>query len=520
LRPNSASRVWDVRRYAWNDAAWLDRRRQTNWLEQPISVYEVHLGSWRRVPEAGNRWLTYRELADELVPYVQEMGFTHIELLPVCEHPFDGSWGYQTVGYYAPTSRHGMPDDFAAFVDRCHQAGIGVLLDWVPAHFPRDDHGLGYFDGTHLYEHSDPRKGQHCDWGTLIFNYGRNEVRAFLLSNALYWADVFHIDGLRVDAVASMLYLDYSRKEGEWIPNQFGGRENLEAVDFLKRFNEIVHAEYPGFLTFAEESTAWPMVSRPTYLGGLGFDFKWNMGWMHDILEYFSKDPIFRKYHHNHITFSLLYAFTENFILPFSHDEVTHGKGSMLGKMPGDDWQKFATLRLLYAFMFAHPGKNLLFMGSEFGQWSEWDHDQSISWDLLQYEPHYKLHALVRELNHLNNRLPALHQVDFSWEGFQWIDFHDTQQSVVSFLRRGRTPADALVCVFNFTPTPREGYRIGVPGPAPLEVVLNTDADVFGGSNVGHVPLVRTEPTPWQGQPCSVVLTLPPLGALYLRPTA
>jgi 1,4-alpha-glucan branching enzyme len=518
VRPNSASRVCDVRRYQWRDGEWMERRRHTAWLEQPMSVYEVHLGSWRRVGDQGNRWLTYRELADQLVPYVQEMGFTHIELLPVSEHPFDGSWGYQTIGYFAPTSRFGTPEDFAALVDRCHQAGIGVLLDWVPAHFPRDEHGLGYFDGTHLYEHADPRKGQHCDWGTLIFNYGRNEVRAFLLSNVLYWADVFHIDGVRVDAVASMLYLDYSRKAGEWIPNEFGGRENLEAVDFLKKFNEIVHAEYPGFLTFAEESTAWPMVSRPTYLGGLGFDFKWNMGWMHDTLEYFSKEPIYRQFHHNHITFSLLYAFNENFILPFSHDEVTHGKCSMLYKMPGDEWQRFANLRLLYAFMFAHPGKKLLFMGSEIGQGREWNHDQTVEWDLLQYPVHRNLQRLVAELNRLHRSLAPLHQVDFSWEGFQWIDFHDTQQSVVSFVRRGKNQADHVVCVFNFTPLPREGYRVGVPTRSPLEVVLNTDAGVFGGSDLSQASLLRPDRIAWQGQPCSVTLTLPPLGAIFLRP--
>ncbi|MCX6995832.1 MAG: 1,4-alpha-glucan branching enzyme, partial [Kiritimatiellaeota bacterium] len=391
--------------------------------------------------------------------------------------------------------------------------------DWVPAHFPRDGHGLSYFDGTHLYEHADPRLGEHKDWGTLIFNYGRNEVRAFLLSNALYWADVFHIDGLRVDAVASMLYLDYSRQEGEWIPNRFGGRENLEAVDFVKKFNEVIHAEYPGFLTMAEESTAWPMVSRPTYLGGLGFDLKWNMGWMHDTLEYFGKDPIYRKYHHHDITFSLLYAFTENFILPFSHDEVVHGKGSLLGRMPGDDWQKFANLRLLYALLYAHPGKKLLFMGAELGQRAEWDHRRGLEWALLQYAPHRQVQALVRDLNRLLRELPALHQVDFTWEGFQWIDFHDTQQSVVSFLRRGRDPADFLAAVFNFTPTPRHGYRIGAPGPAPLEVVLNTDAGVYGGGNLGPAGIVRPEPVPWQSQPCSVVLTLPPLAALFLKPT-
>jgi 1,4-alpha-glucan branching enzyme len=518
LRPQTASRVWDVRRYQWQDAAWMQRRKQTPWHTEPINVYEVHLASWRRVPAEKNRWLTYRELAAQLIPYVKALGFTHIELLPISEHPFDGSWGYQTIGYFAPTSRFGTPDDFAYFVDQCHQAGLGVLLDWVPAHFPRDGHGLAYFDGTHLYEHSDPRMGEHKDWGTLIFNYGRNEVRAYLLSNAVYWADVFHIDGLRVDAVASMLYLDYSRKPGEWLPNKFGGRENLDAVDFLKKFNEVIHAEYPGFLTFAEESTAWPMVSRPVYLGGLGFDFKWNMGWMHDVLEYFTKDPVHRKYHHHDLTFSLIYAFTENFILPFSHDEVVHGKGSMLGKMPGDNWRKFANLRLLYAFMYAHPGKKLLFMGCEFGQGVEWNYQESLDWHLLEYPLHAKLSALVAELNHLSRALPALHQRDFTWEGFQWIDLHDSQQSVVSFIRRGLQPADDLVCVCNCTPVPRPGYRIGVPGATPLDVVLNTDADQFGGSNSALPAQLVPEAKPWQNQSHSVVLTLPPLAALYLKP--
>ncbi len=520
VRPQTASRVWDMRAYQWQDAAWMQQRKKTPWHSEPINVYEVHLASWRRMPDEENRWLTYRELAAQLIPYVKEMGFTHIELLPISEHPFDGSWGYQTIGYFAPTSRFGSPDDFAFFVDQCHQAGIGVLLDWVPAHFPRDGHGLAYFDGTHLYEHADPRMGEHKDWGTLIFNYGRNEVRAFLLSNAVYWADVYHIDGLRVDAVASMLYLDYSRKAGEWIPNKFGGRENLDAVDFLKKFNEVIHAEYPGFLTFAEESTAWPMVSRPVYLGGLGFDFKWNMGWMHDVLQYFSKDPVHRKFHHHDLTFSLIYAFTENFILPFSHDEVVHGKGSMLGKMPGDDWRKFANLRTLYAFMYAHPGKKLLFMGCEFAQGVEWNYQESLDWHLLKYPLHAKMRALVSELNHLSRALPALHQVDFTWEGFQWIDLHDSQQSVVSFIRRGKKPADDLVCVCNCTPVPRAGYRIGVPCATPLEVVLNTDADKFGGSNSPLPAQLVPEAKPWQNQTHSVVLTLPPLAALYLKPLA
>ncbi len=517
LRPKSASVVWDLNKYEWHDQSWMETRKKTNWFETPISVYEVHASSWRRVPEDKNRWLSYREMADTLVPYVKALGYTHIELLPISEHPFDGSWGYQTIGYYAPTSRYGTPDDFMYFVDRCHQEGLGVLLDWVPAHFPKDAHGLAYFDGTHLYEHADPRKGEHKDWGTLIFNYGRNEVRTFLLSNATYWADRYHIDGLRVDAVASMLYLDYSRKAGEWIPNQFGGRENLEAVDFLKKFNEVIHAEYPGFLTFAEESTAWPMVSRPTYLGGLGFDFKWNMGWMHDTLEYISKNPVHRKYHHNSITFSLIYAFTENFILPFSHDEVVHGKGAMLSKMPGDVWQKFANLRLLYAYMFAHPGKKLLFMSCEFGQWNEWNYRESLDWNLVQYEPHRKMQTLIADLHWHYRGVKALHEVDFSWDGFEWIDLHDWEQSIIAFLRRGKNPKDLVVCVFNFTPVPRKEYRVGVPYAGVYEEILNTDSEKFGGSNVVNPTPAQAEERPWMGRDFSIPLTLPPLGAVYFR---
>ena len=430
MRPNSASVVWDLDRYEWADSEWMRIRKERQKFEAPISIYEVHLGSWRKAPhkDLGHRWLTYRELAEELVPYVKEMGYTHIQLLPVTEHPFDGSWGYQPVGYFAPTSRYGTPDDFRHFVDTAHQAGLGVIMDWVPAHFPKDGHGLSFFDGTHLYEHADPRQGEHQDWDTLIFNYGRNEVRAFLLSNALFWLDKYHIDGIRVDAVASMLYLDYSREHGQWIPNQYGGRENLEAVAFIKRFNELVHQESPDVLTFAEESTDWPMVSRPTYAGGLGFDLKWNMGWMHDMLEYMQKEPVHRKYHHHHLTFSLLYAFTENFTLPFSHDEVVHGKGAMLSKMPGDYWQKFANLRLLYAYMYGHPGKKLLFMGSEFGQWNEWNHDHELDWMLLDFDSHRNLQQYVKDLNRLYISEPALHEMDFSWEGFQWIDFHDIDQ--------------------------------------------------------------------------------------------
>jgi 1,4-alpha-glucan branching enzyme len=515
LRPQTASMIWDTGGYAWGDGAWMEQRASAPWLSRPVSVYEVHLGSWRR--HEGDRWLTYRELADWLIPHVKKLNFTHIELLPISEHPFDGSWGYQTIGYYAPTSRFGTPDDLKYFIDCCHQEGIGVILDWVPAHFPKDGHGLAYFDGTHLYEHADPRLGEHKDWGTLIFNYGRNEVRSFLLSNAVYLANVFHVDGLRVDAVASMLYLDYSRKEGEWIPNRFGGRENLEAVDCLKKFNEVIHAEYPGILTFAEESTAWPNVSRPTYVGGLGFGLKWNMGWMHDTLEYFSKDPVYRKFHHNSLTFSMIYAFTENFILPFSHDEVVHGKGAMLSKMPGDLWQKFANLRCLYAYMYAHPGKKLLFMGGEFGQWNEWNCHASADWHLLQHESHHKLQTFVGELNRVYVRHPALHEIDFSWEGFEWIDLHDHEGSTLAFLRKGRDPLDVMVCVFNFTPVVRCGHRIGVPFAGTYDQAINSDAAAFGGSDAGTALDVAAEPLPWHGRPYSLSLVLPPLAGLFLR---
>ncbi len=518
LRPKTASVVTNLHTYKWNDQAWMAKKKDFSAeMNQPISVYEVHLGSWRRVPNEDNRWLTYRELADWLLPYVKNLGFTHIELMPISEHPFDGSWGYQTIGYYAPTSRFGTPDDFKYFVDRCHQEGLGVILDWVPAHFPKDGHGLAYFDGTHLYEHSDPRKGEHRDWGTLIFNYGRNEVRTFLLSNAVYWAEVFHIDGLRVDAVASMLYLDYSRKAGEWIPNMFGGRENLEAVDFLKKFNEIMHGEFPGFLTFAEESTAWPMVSRPTYLGGLGFGLKWNMGWMNDILRYISKDPIHRRYHHNDITFSLIYAFTENFILPFSHDEVVHGKGSMLTKMPGDLWQKFANARLLYAFMYAHPGKKLLFMGCEIGQWNEWNCNESMDWHLLKYEHHQKLQYFFTKLNAVYKQYLPLHEIDFSWDGFEWIDLHDSENSTVSLIRKAKNYRHIIVCIFNFTPVVREGYRVGVPYAGEYTQILNTDSEAFGGSNAGVVGTMTAEATPWNSHQYSLPLSLPPLGAVFFH---
>jgi 1,4-alpha-glucan branching enzyme len=518
VRPQSASIVCQIDKYHWNDEEWMAERSRRNGLDAPISIYEVHLGSWRRVPEEGHRMLTYRELATQLVEHIKEMGFTHIELLPVMEHPFDGSWGYQVLGYFAPTSRFGAPADFKFFVDCCHQHGIGVILDWVPAHYPKDAHGLGFFDGTFLYEHADSRRREHPDWGTLIFNYGRNEVRNFLLSNALFWLKEYHADGLRVDGVASMLYLDYSRGRGEWAPNIFGGNENLEAIDFLKKFNELAHGEFPGVLTIAEESTAWPMVSRPTYLGGLGFSLKWNMGWMHDTLEYISKDPIYRKHHHNNLTFSLLYAFHENFILPLSHDEVVHGKRSLLDKMPGDLWQKFANLRLLYGFMYGHPGKKLLFMGSEFGQWREWNHDESLDWHLLQFDSHCNLRRYLQDLNHLYLNEPALYEIDFHWSGFEWIAFQDWGRSVVSFLRRGKNQDNFLIFVCNFTPVPRSNYRIGVPQPGFYREILNSDSSLYGGSNAGNAGGRWAEPIPWQGRPYSIALTLPPLGVLVLKP--
>jgi 1,4-alpha-glucan branching enzyme len=518
IRPQSASMVWDLSGYKWGDQDWLAQRGCRHAVDAPVAIYEVHLGSWMRNPEEGNRWLTYRELAPKLTEYVSEMGFTHVELLPVSEHPLDASWGYQAIGYFAPTSRFGTPQDFMYFVDVLHQYGIGVILDWVPAHFPRDGHGLGFFDGTHLYEHADPRKGEHRDWGTFIFNYGRREVSNFLLANALFWLDVYHIDGLRVDAVASMLYLDYSREEGEWIPNEFGGRENLEAVAFLKRFNELVYERYPDVITVAEESTAWPMVSRPTYLGGLGFGFKWNMGWMHDTLLYLSKDPVHRKYHHNTLTFSLLYAFRENFILPFSHDEVVHGKGSMIGKMPGDDWQKFANLRLLYGYMYLHPGKKLLFMGGEFGQWAEWNHEASLEWHLLQYDPHQGLQRWVRDLNTFLRGERALFEQDFEPAGFVWIDCHDSQQSVLSFLRQGRDPGDVVVCACNFTPVPRHNYRLGVPLGGWWKEALNSDAPLYGGSGQGNMEGVPASHVASHGHYHSLNITLPPLGIVVFHP--
>ncbi len=516
-RPKTASIVCSVDRYQWGDQEWIAERARHNSHDRPISTYEVHLGSWRRQMDEKHSWLSYRDLAGQLVDYVREMGFTHIELLPVSEHPLDASWGYQTTGYFAATSRFGWPEDFQYLVDRCHQNGIAVLLDWVPAHFPMDGHGLRYFDGTFLYEHSDPRLGEHRDWGTAIFNFGRTEVRNFLISNALFWLDKYHIDGLRVDAVASMLYLDYSRKPGEWIPNKYGGNENLEAVSFIKDLNTILHGRHPGILTIAEESTAWPGVSHPVHLGGLGFSLKWNMGWMHDMLSYFAKDPVHRKFHHSNLTFALMYAFTENFVLVFSHDEVVHMKGSLLSKMPGDPWQKFANLRALYALMYAFPGKKLLFMGGEFGQWEEWNHDKSLDWHLLNYEPHRRLQACVKDLNRLYRELPQLHRIDFHYSGFEWIDFADSDQSIISFMRKAGDAEDFVVVVGNFTPVPRMEYRVGVPLPGTYRSLFNSDSEIYGGSNVGNGYQVEAEAHYAQGRPYSLNLNLPPLGVVYLR---
>ena len=512
LRPKTASIVAHHSRYQWYDERWMERRRYHDWYHAPMSIYELHLGSWQRGPEGEP--LNYRELAHRIVAYVTEMGFTHVELLPVTEHPYDPSWGYQTTGYYAPTSRFGTPDDFRYFVDYCHQHGIGVFIDWVPAHFPKDAHGLARFDGSALYEHEDPRRGEHMDWGSLIYNYSRNEVKNFLLSSAMYWVEEFHIDGLRVDAVASMLYLDYSRTE--WIPNPYGGRENLDAIDFLRQLNTAVHQAHPGVLMMAEESTSWPQVSRPVHVGGLGFDMKWNMGWMNDTLRYMAQDPVYRKYHHNMLTFSLLYCFTENFLLPFSHDEVVHGKQSMLHKMPGDEWQKHANLRLLYAYMYAHPGKKLLFMGTEFAQGQEWNSTRALDWYVLDYPLHQGMKRAVRDLNHLYRETRALHRHDFEWQGFDWIDCNDAEQSVVSFLRRD---GDELVVVIaNFTPVPRHGYRIGVPRPGLYHEIFNSDAAIYGGSNLGNGDRqLHAEELPWMSRPYSLALTLPPLAALMLK---
>ena len=514
--PKTASVVWDLD-YAWGDQKWMKKRRQHNALDAPIAIYEVHLGSWRRVPEEGHRPLTYRELAPQLAEYVKHMGFTHVEFLPVMEHPFYGSWGYQITGYFAPTSRYGTPQEFMYLVDYLHQHGIGVILDWVPSHFPTDEHGLGFFDGTHLYEHAYPQKGFHPDWTSYIFNYGRNEVRSFLISSAVFWLDKYHVDGLRVDAVASMLYLDYSRKKGEWMPNKYGGRENLEAISFLRQFNEEIYKNYPDVQTIAEESTAWPMVSRPTYVGGMGFGMKWDMGWMHDTLQYIAKDPIYRKYHHNDLTFRMLYAFTENFVLPLSHDEVVHGKASLLSKMPGDDWQKFANLRLLLGYMYAQPAKKLLFMGGELGQWEEWHHDGSLEWHLLQYQCHTQIQELVRALNRVYRSELALHELDFEPTGFTWIDASDSKQNIISFIRNGKSTDEAILSVCNFTPTTHFNYRVGVPKEGFWAELLNTDAKEYGGSGQGNMGGATAEAIPWHGHPHSLNLTVPPLAVVLLK---
>ncbi|MFC1924019.1 1,4-alpha-glucan branching protein GlgB [Chloroflexota bacterium] len=516
ISSKTASIIWDLN-YNWEDREWMEKRQGKNALDAPIAIYEMHLGSWRRAPEEGNRYFSYRELAPQLAEYIQQTGFTHVEFLPIMEHPFYGSWGYQTTGYFAPTSRYGTPQDFMYLIDYLHQHGIGVILDWVPSHFPNDEHGPGYFDGTHLYEHEDPRQGIHPDWNSFIFNYGCNEVRSFLLSSAIFWLDKYHVDGLRVDAVASMLYLDYGRKEGQWIPNKFGGRENIDAIYFLRRFNQAVYQEYPGVQTIAEESTSWPMVSRPTYIGGLGFGLKWDMGWMHDTLDYMSRNPIYRKYHHNNLTFRMIYAFFENFALPLSHDEVVHGKGSLLGKMPGDDWQKFANLRLLLGYMYAQPGKKLLFMGGEFGQSREWAHDESLEWHLLQYRPHSELQRWVSDLNQLYGSQPALYQMDFNPEGFEWIDCNDVEHSVVSLMRKGRSPSDNIIVVCNFTPLTHFNYQIGVPQIGFWKEILNSDAHEYGGSGQGNMGGVEAAPIPLHGRPYSMTFTLPPLATVFFR---
>ncbi len=514
LRPSTASRVTANSAYQWGDQAWLTQRADSDWRHAPMSVYELHLGSWRRRPDGG--FLSYAELAEQLVPYVADLGFTHVELLPVMEHPYDASWGYQCTGYFAPTSRHGDPDGLRLLIDRLHQAGIGVILDWVPAHFPRDAHALARFDGTALYEHEDPRLGEHPDWGTLVFNYGRAEVRSFLIGSALHWVEAFHVDALRVDAVASMLYLDYSRKPGQWLPNRYGGNENLEAVEFLREVCGVVQGQNPGALMIAEESTAWPQVTRPPWTGGLGFALKWNMGWMHDTLDYFQHDPVHRMYHHDRLTFGMLYAYTENFVLPLSHDEVVHGKRALLSRMPGDDWQRFANLRLLYAYQFTFPGKKLLFMGSEFGQWAEWNHDCALDWPLLDFGTHRGVHALLRDVARLYREHPALYSHEFEPQGFEWVDCHDAAQSVVSYLRHGG--GRSVLVVLNFTPIVRHAYRLGVPRPGWYGELLNSDSAYYGGSNVGNRNCgAQAQAIPWMGRPWSIALDLPPLAALVLE---
>lgn len=514
--PMTASIVWDLH-YDWHDDEWMTSRSRNNALDSPFAIYEVHLGSWMRVPEQDNHPMTYRDLAEKLVEYVAGLGFTHVEFLPVMEHPFYGSWGYQSTGYYAPTSRYGEPQDFMYLIDCLHRAGIGIILDWVPSHFSKDAHGPGFFDGTHLYEHADTRQGLHPEWDSLIFNYGRREVQCFLISNALFWLDVYHVDALRVDGVASMLYLDYGRKDGEWVPNEHGGKENTQAIAFIRRLNEEVYKNYPDVQTIAEESTSWPMVTRPTHAGGLGFGMKWDMGWMHDTLEYMSKDPVHRSYHHDRLTFRMLYAFNENFILPLSHDEVVYGKGSLLRKMPGDDWQKFANLRLLLAYMYAQPGKKLLFMGGEFAQWDEWYHEKSLDWHLAELPPHDGVRRLIVDLNRIYRDAPALHELDFHGEGFEWVDCNDRDHSVLSLVRKGRDKEEILMAVFNFTPVPRPEYRVGSPKRGAWKLILNTDATEYGGSGMLESSEYFTEDIPFHGRDDSVVLTLPPLAAIFME---
>jgi 1,4-alpha-glucan branching enzyme len=516
LPPRTGSVVWDLA-YTWNDQAWMAERHRRNALDAPLNIYELHVGSWRRVPEEGNRALSYREMAEPLAKHLNDLGYTHVELLPVMEHPFYGSWGYQVTGYFAPTSRFGTPQDLMYLIDYLHQHGIGVILDWVPSHFPMDLHGLIYFDGTHVYEHADPQQRVHRDWDTAIFNYGRHEVRSFLISSALFWLDKYHADGLRVDAVASMLYLDYSRKEGEWTPNRYGGRENLEAIDFIRRLNEEVYRRHPDVQVIAEESTAWGMVSRPTYVGGLGFGLKWDMGWMHDTLLYFCHDPVHRRYHHGELTFRMIYAFNENFVLALSHDEVVHGKGALLAKMPGDFWQKFANLRLLYAYMYAQPGKKLLFMGGEFGQWDEWHHERSLDWHLLDWDPHKGIAACVRDLNRLCAAEPALHELDFDAAGFEWIDHGDAENSVLCWLRKGKDASHPILAVCNLTPVPRYGYRVGVPRAGFWKEIFNSDAQLYWGSGLGNYGGVDTDFGSSHSRPVSLSLTLPPLGLVLLK---
>ena len=514
--PRTGSVVWNLSN-EWRDGEWIQARGESDTLNAPWSIYEVHLGSWQRVPEEDNRFLSYRELAERLTNYVHEMGFTHVEFLPVTEHPFYGSWGYQTTGYFAPTARYGTPQDFMLLIDELHRNGIGVVLDWVPSHFPADEHGLAYFDGTHLFEHADPKQGFHPEWNSSIFNYGRNEVRSILTSSAVFWLDKYHVDGLRVDAVASMLYLDYGRKAGEWIPNRFGGKENIEAIEFLRALNGACYEQAPGIQTIAEESTAWPMVSRPNYVGGLGFGMKWNMGWMHDVLRYFADDPVYRKYHHDQLTFSIWYAFQENFVLPLSHDEVVYGKGSLLGKMPGEEWQRFANLRLLLGYMYGHPGKKLLFMGAELAQWREWNHEQSLDWHLLGDKKHNGVKRWLQDLNHFYRSQPALYERDFQTDGFEWVEVHDWEQSTLAFLRKGSDAAEHVLVVCNFTPVPRYNYRVGVPQAGMWQEALNSDATLYGGSGHGNLGSVASVPVPSHGHYHSLSLTLPPLGIVFFK---